>query len=119
MTTKNDTEQLRADFEAWHAEKYWAPLFDDELGRFIPTVVQNRWEAYQAGRAAQTSGQDREDAERIQFMADEACTFNTWKQEDGSWKYRLEWEHGTEWQTEWFSTPEEAIDHARRIEENE
>lgn len=45
-------EQLRAEFGAWHAEKYWAPLFDDELGRFIPTVVQNRWEAYQAGRAA-------------------------------------------------------------------
>ena len=44
--------QERADFGAWHTEKYWSPLFDEELGRFIPTVVQNRWEAYQAGRAA-------------------------------------------------------------------
>lgn len=47
-----NTKQERAEFEAWHTENYWTPIFDDELGRFIPTVVQTRWEAYQAGRAA-------------------------------------------------------------------
>lgn len=75
------TEQERAAFEAWHAEKYWTPLFDDELGRFTPTVVQNRFEAYQAGRSALQS-QDRGDAEfeLIQDGTPMASTFG--KRED-------------------------------------
>lgn len=113
-------EQERADFEAWYLENNDVPheAIKRKGAGYAWIGTDEAWEIWQAAQAALQS-QEREDAERIQFMADEACTFNTWKQEDGSWKYRLEWDHGTEWQTEWFSTPEEAIDHAHRVEENE
>ena len=58
-----------------------------------------------------------QDMERLQFIADEGCAFDTHVQEDGSCKYRLMWPNYEEWeyQAEWFDSPEEAIDHARRI----
>lgn len=52
MTTKTDIEQQRAEFEAWHTERYYKPFFDDENGIYIPKPAQARWESYQAGRAA-------------------------------------------------------------------
>lgn len=59
-----------------------------------------------------------QDRDRLQFVADEGCHFDTYVQDDGSCKYRLVWPNyeGWEYQVEWFDTPEEAIDHARRAE---
>lgn len=54
----------------------------------------------------------RKDAERILFIADDGCEFATWIQDDYTTKYRLEWNRGAEWQSEWFDTPEDAIDAA-------
>ena len=72
MTTKTDTEQLRAEFEAWFKE---TDHFLSELdfclmpdGRYEDDDVEVAWEAYQAGRAALQS-QDREDAERYRYLS--------------------------------------------------
>lgn len=62
-------DNQRADFEAWHTEAFWNPIFDDEEDCFIPRIVQSRYEAYQAGRTALQS-QDREDASYKRGYAD-------------------------------------------------
>jgi hypothetical protein len=51
MTTKTDTEQMRADFEAWANGRCELHLVNP-AGRYSSVVTQFAWEAYQAGRAA-------------------------------------------------------------------
>jgi len=58
MTTKTDTEQLRAEFEAWASQYTSYPQKYDLI---------SAWQAYQAGRAA-LQLQDREDAERYRYL---------------------------------------------------
>lgn len=64
-------------------------------------------------RRAALQSQDRA---RLQFLAYEGCSINSRKQTDGSLEYQLYWEQVMKWQDEWFDSPEEAIDHARRVE---
>lgn len=54
----------------------------------------------------------RKDAERIQFVADKHCMFDTRMQADGTTKYRLGWNAGIKWQDNWFDSPSAAIDAA-------
>lgn len=54
----------------------------------------------------------RKDAERIQFVADKHCMFDTRIQADGTTKYRLGWNAGTKWRVNWFDSPSAAIDAA-------
>lgn len=53
MTIKIDTEQLRADFEAWmRKRKPDISLKRYADGRYRVTTMNYAWEGYQAGRAA-------------------------------------------------------------------
>lgn len=52
------------------------------------------------------------DDERIQFIADKHCMFDTRIQADGTTKYRLGWNAGIKWQDNWFDSPSAAIDAA-------
>lgn len=54
----------------------------------------------------------QDDESRLDFIAEDDCVFTTWIQEDYTVLYRLEWNHGEEWQKEWFRSPREAIDAA-------
>lgn len=49
-----NTEQLRAEFEAWYVETYGIRPTRDGLDptRYFANPTQARWEGYQAGRAA-------------------------------------------------------------------
>lgn len=55
MTTMN-TEQLRADFEAWYASRHETYdttfIYYTPENRYQRPSVDESWEAYQAGRAA-------------------------------------------------------------------
>lgn len=51
MTTKADTEQERAEFEAWANGRCELHLVNP-AGRYSSATTQFAWEAYQAGRAA-------------------------------------------------------------------
>ena len=77
MTTKTDTEQERAEFEAWANGRCELYLVNP-AGRYSSAITQFAWEAYQAGRAALQS-QDREDdplqpAANWLIQAIESCT---------------------------------------------
>lgn len=68
MTTKTDTEQERADFEAWyqhhHGDRDVYAL--DESGEYVDKQVQGAFNVWQARAALQS--QDREDAERYRRL---------------------------------------------------
>lgn len=91
MTTKTDTEQLRAEFEAWWES---TPVLKENKR----TIAEK---AYQAGRAALQS-QDREDV-LIEVML-EACS---------EWSQYVEVDSAPRTLREHVQL---AIDHARRIE---
>ena len=55
MTTKTDTEQERADFEAWADGK--TELYNMQSGEYSSRITRLAFEAYQAGRAALQSQQ--------------------------------------------------------------
>ena len=107
MTTKTDTEQLRADFEAWASQYTNYPQKYDQ----IPA-----WQAYQAGRAVLQS-QDRKDTFCVWHNDPE--TDNSW---DTSCRQLFELYDGTPTENGMKFccycggriTP--AIDHARRAE---
>lgn len=102
MATKNDTEQLRAEFEAWASGRCELYLVNP-AGRYSSATTQFAWEAYQAGRAAlqsQDRDKDRIDAERYRWLRADNAYF---PEENHIWG-------GQEL--------DEAIDHARRIEED-
>lgn len=69
MATKTDTEQERADFEAWANGRCELHLVNP-AGRYSSATTQFAWEAYQAGRAALQS-QDAEDAVLAEWMTDD------------------------------------------------
>lgn len=119
MTTKTDTEQERADFEAWWES---TPILKENKR----TIAEK---AYQAGRAALQS-QDREDAENYRWLLsklekawDDDGDFES---HDISFNCSLQSQRKgvknmysvIEWNTENEHTIglKEAIDHARRIE---
>lgn len=69
MTAKADTEQFRADFEAWANGRCELHLVNP-AGRYSSATTQFAWEAYQAGRAA-LRPQDRADAAQAEWMVDD------------------------------------------------
>lgn len=95
------------DFWAWIRRAYREP----ENAAY---TVYNMEVAYQAGRAALQS-QDREDAERLDWLAEQEAQIQILALANGI-RYRLGWPDDGEAQSEWFKCPREAIDHARRIE---
>ena len=108
-----NTEQGRAEFEAW-AQRIGFPV----TGKYAETIdvlcAEETFNAgYQAGRAALQS-QDKEDAERYRWLRKHWFTMTSCY--DGG---RVEFTTG---QPRYSSATEanvdEAIDHARRIEEN-
>lgn len=60
-----NTEQERADFEAWAQDK--TELYKMSNGEYSSRITRFAFEAYQAGRGAPQS-QDREDAERYRYL---------------------------------------------------
>ena len=114
-------ENQRAAFEAWALE-YNSDLTEwpnvlfvkNGSGKYAIIRVQDAWEAWQAALASPEVQALRE---RLQFLADEGCSINSRERTDGSLEYQLYWEQVMKWQDEWFDSPEEAIDHARRVEE--
>lgn len=72
-----NTEQLRAEFEAWARNKNYdldAVMLlskPPKFSRYANPATQDAWEAYQAGRAALQS-QDRDDAAHAEWMVDDA-----------------------------------------------
>lgn len=113
-----NTEQERADFEAWHKREMWDGGYESGYGEFYPDAyrfnerrvyenlhTQMAWRGYQAGRATLQS-QDREDAlvqaiqEAIALLGPEAPSCSGCEYE---WNHALRVLH-------------EAVDHARRIE---
>lgn len=106
MTTKTDTEQERAEFEAWWATRKEAASIKDDA-----------FAAYQAARAALQS-QDREGAFCVWHNDPE--TDNSW---DTSCRQLFEIYDGTPSENRMSfcchcgKPIQEAIDHARRIDE--
>jgi len=111
-----NTEQLRADFEAWYEQEYSEPIPSEFTSQgFYPDVrVQLLFRCYQAGRAALQS-QDREDATRIDWMArqdlDDLC-FSIIRDAPHDGEYCVDAGRGPVF----GGTFREAIDRARRIE---
>lgn len=103
-----NTEQERADFEAW-----W-----DEEGCYLGDLSDKApmFAAYQAGRAALQS-QDREDAERYRYLRDSAQLFSHFGDIGNSGWCVMRRDH-TIRRVLTYNGPEldAAIDHARRIE---
>lgn len=75
-----NTEQLRAEFEAWHKREMWDGGYESGHDEFYTDAyrfnerrvyenmhTQIAWRGYQAGRAALQT-QDREDAERYRAL---------------------------------------------------
>lgn len=120
MTTKTDTEQLRAEFEAWTDNHYYLSelnniYLDDD---YVDPEMQAAWEGYQAGRAALQSQEQEE----------EHCTWHNDPETDNSWdtscRQLFEIYDGTPTDNGmrfccYCGKPiRQAIDHARRIEES-
>ncbi len=57
----------------------------------------------------------RKDAERLNWLAEQEAQIQSLALANGT-RYRLGWPDDGEAQSEWFKSPREAIDHARRIE---
>ena len=64
-----NTEQERADFEAWYMREFGVYPRRNESGSFKSQYVAAMFKAWKAGRAALQS-QDREDAERYRWLRD-------------------------------------------------
>ena len=105
MTTKTDTEQLRADFEAWASQYTNYPQKYDQ----IPA-----WLAYQAGRAALQS-QDREAVKRpvLDGIVDEIHRRADKEWADNGYDFEVTIS-ADEYRA--LCEEEKSIDHARRVE---
>jgi hypothetical protein len=55
--------------------------------------------------------EDRTDTERLDWLVTEECCVESLSLQSGT-RYRLYWPDFEEYQSEWFSTPREAIDAA-------
>lgn len=118
MTTKTDTEQERADFEALEKTRFGYgkdtlvryPTDEDEY--YMP-LTQARWEGYQAGRAALQS-QDRKDAiaELLEATDD---LIETQARETWTSKYKFSLTERMNASTR-YQKARSAIDHACRVE---
>lgn len=107
-----DTEQERAEFEAWHEERYGEPAGEFKSNGFYDNhEVQAEWRGWQARAALQS--QDREDAERYRYIKGQM--------ETGAVSTQLPLERSVYWIGSHVDCGDvrfidEAIDHARRIE---
>lgn len=116
------TEQERADFEAWMRKEHPDHSLEYFNGRYTYSPPQRLWEAYQAGRAALQS-QDREDAERLDWLDHQARISLTGVSIDYVYDAQGGYvnEKGYRFMRYRFigplgKTAREAIDHARRVE---
>lgn len=94
-----NTEQLRAEFEAWMRKEHPDHSLEYVNGWYTHSPPQRLWDAYQAGRASLQS-QDREDAlmESLQMMV-----------------YMVE-QSAPQLKGKVYENALAAIDHARRVE---
>lgn len=109
MTTKTDTEQERADFEAWANGRCELHLVNP-AGRYSSATTQFAWEAYQAALQSQ-------DAERYRYLRDSAQLFSHFGDIGNSGWCVMRRDH-TIRRVFTYNGPEldAAIDHARRVE---
>src|SRR5690606_16891884 len=128
-----NTEQERAEFEAFASKHGLCVTEDGDLYRSHD--VDWLWKAWQARAALQS--QDREDAEVTAYALPNGTTVERTMQRDGSFLWAVrdglkkclsksgEWDYEPfpssrteEWLDQHrFSTAQEAIDHARRVED--
>lgn len=110
MTTKTDTEQLRADFEAWWKKE--GQYCRAGGGDYEKTFA---YRAYQSGRADLQS-QDREDVERLNFIEANPGWLRVSRLGHRTKQMWACASPFTDYEHDFFKTAREAIDHARRIE---
>lgn len=112
MTTKTETEQLRAEFEAWAASIGFCVT-----GKYAETVdVLCAESAFKAGYKAALQSQDQKDAERYRWLRaggnDDIGVVRGFDGIDyGSTSVAYTYEEGLDGEK-----LDEAIDHARRVE---
>ena len=114
MATKTDTE--RADFEAFMSDngKFPQAIERDTNGNYILMQAASSWDVWQARAALQS--QDREDAERLQYLLRRVCMYQT-----ASYGCKFEIlnlpPHFGDCEPDPIPPFLAAIDHARRIED--
>ena len=117
-------DQERAEFERhWHDFYQLGTKLARINGRYHSHIVQRAWEAWQARAALQS--QDREDAERLDWLEAQAQTSRTGVSIDYVYDAQDGYvnEKGYRFMRHRFigplgKTAREALDHARRVEED-
>lgn len=97
-----NTEQERSDFEAWHTEAFWSPVFDNDEGCFIPRVVQSRYEAYQAGRADTRSSIQNLEASRDGYRDDARALHDALTRMVAMYEHEFDHENTHKWRPDWL-----------------